>query len=177
MKRFSSAWPKREKVNVDWNDIVCEHGATVFGVAWRILGHAGDAEDVVQEVFLEVQQSTNSKTVTKWASFLRRVATFRALDRLRQRKSTSPIDDSMVASGDHDPAAIAIGNELEAILRESITRLPKQQAAVFCLRYFEDLSHEQIAHSLNISAAAASTTLHKARCKLKTLLVDMKEDE
>ncbi len=164
-------------MKIDWNDLVRRHGATVFGVAWRILGHAVDAEDIVQEVFLEVQQSAASKAVKKWDPFLRRVATFRALDRLRRRKSTVPIDDVFAAAGDHDPQAIAIGNELEARLRESIAGLPKQQAAVFCLRYFEDLSYEQIARSLKISPAAVATALHKARSKLKTLLVDMKEDE
>ncbi len=153
------------------------HGATVFGVAWHILGHAVDAEDIVQEVFIEAQQLTSRQTVTKWGAFLRRLATFRSLDRLRRRKSLSAFDDSLVASAENDPEAIAIGNELEALLRESITKLPKQQAAVFCLRYFEDLSYEQIAHSLKISAAAVATALHKARNQLKSLLVDTKEDE
>ncbi len=168
---------ERDNVDTDWNGIVRDHGATVFGVAWRILGDAGDAEDIVQEVFLEVQQLDGSRAVKNWAPFLRRVATFRALDRLRRRKSTMPIDESQMSSGEDDPAAIAIGNELEAMLRASIGSLPQQQAAVFCLRYFEDLTYAQIASALKISSAAVATALNKARARLKTMLVDTREDE
>jgi len=163
-------------VDIDWNVIVREHGAAIFGVAWRILGDAAEAEDIVQEVFLEVQQSGRSTAVRKWAPYLRRVAAFRALDRLRRRKSCLPIDDSLVAGTQHDPAEIAIGNELAARLRQSITQLPQQQAAAFCLRYFEDLTYEEIARSLNITSAGVATALHKARARLKTLLADMPED-
>ena len=40
----------------DWDRIVREHGPMVYGTAWRILGRAADAEDVVQDVFLQVHQ-------------------------------------------------------------------------------------------------------------------------
>lgn len=168
---------ERNHVDTDWNGIVRDHGATVFGAAWRILGNAGDADDIVQEVFLEVQQLNGSQAVEKWAPFLRRVATFRALDRLRRQKATVPIDESRMASSADDPVANAIGNELEARLRASIAGLPKQQAAVFCLRYFEDLTYDQIASALQISSAAVATALNKARGRLKTMLVDSREDE
>lgn len=168
---------KRNIVDIDWNEIVRQHGADVFGVAWRILGHAVDAEDVVQEVFLEAQQLETAHQVRKWSSFLRRIATCRALDRLRRRKPALPIEDSLVAGNAPNPEAVAIGNELEELLRQAITELPEQQAAVFCLRYFEDSSYEQIAGSLNISAAAVSTALHKARTRLKTLLGESEEDQ
>ncbi len=163
-------------MDIDWNGIVRKHGAAVFGVAWRILGNEVDAEDIVQEVFLEAQQSNGSAAVKNWSAFLRRIATFRSLDRLRRRKPTVPIDESLAVGDEQGPEAVAIGNELETLLRDSITQLPKQQAAVFCLRYFEDLTYEQIARSLNISATAAATALNKARGKLKTLLADTEED-
>ena len=40
----------------DWDRIVREHGPMVYGTAWRILGNAADAEDVVQDVFLQIHQ-------------------------------------------------------------------------------------------------------------------------
>jgi DNA-directed RNA polymerase specialized sigma24 family protein len=57
---------------VDWSDLVREHRAAVYGVAWRILGHAQDAEDVVQEVFAEVHRQPDGAPVVCWAALLRR---------------------------------------------------------------------------------------------------------
>ncbi|MEX2288572.1 MAG: sigma-70 family RNA polymerase sigma factor [Planctomycetaceae bacterium] len=159
-------------MEIDWNGIVREHGRTVFGAAWRILGHAADAEDVVQEVFLEAQQLENSRPVDQWQSLLRRMATFRALDKLRRRKHSAPLDGLSVTAKEHAPEAIAVANELETRLRQAIAQLPSREAAVFCLRYFEESRYDEIARSLQISPAAAATALHKAREKLKTLLAD-----
>ena len=77
---------------VDWNVLVREHGAAVFGIAWRILGHAQDAEDVVQEVFAQASRQSNGKQVVCWPALLRRMATCRAMDALRRRRITIPLD-------------------------------------------------------------------------------------
>lgn len=159
-------------MSTDWNGIIRQHGSTVFGAAWRILGHASDAEDVVQEVFLEAQQLANSQSVDHWAALLRRMATYRALDRLRRRKRALSLDGLPMPGKEHGPEAVAVGRELEARLRTAITQLPNREAAVFSLRFFEDLSYEQIAESLGVSTSAVAPALHKARAKLKALLVD-----
>ena len=70
----------------DWERIVRDHGPLVYGTAWRILGHAADTEDVVQEVFIEANRIRLTRTVRQWPGLLRRLAACRALDRLRQRK-------------------------------------------------------------------------------------------
>ncbi len=162
---------------IDWNDLIREHGSTVFGAAWRILGQTADADDVVQEVFLEAQQLSNGQTVRQWGGLLRRMATYRALDRLRRRRQTVSIDDVVPVGREHDPESIAIGHELETRLRDAITRLSEQEAAVFCLRCFEDLSYEQIADSLSISAQGVATALFKARTKLKQWLAESEKGD
>jgi RNA polymerase sigma-70 factor (ECF subfamily) len=62
-------------------------------------------------------------------------------------------------------------------LRQGIAQLPPREAAVFCLRYFEDLSYQQIAETLHITAGAAATALHKARAKLESLLSEVTKGE
>jgi RNA polymerase sigma-70 factor (ECF subfamily) len=152
----------------DWERIVREHGPRVFGTAWRILGHAADSEDVVQEVFLQAHQLHKERPVRSWSAFLRRLAACRALDRLRQRRVTVPLDGQDTASADDSPEASAIGHELAERLRDAVARLPEREAGVFCLRYYEELSYEEIAEALDIRVGAVGVALHKARAKLET---------
>lgn len=160
----------------DWNAIVREHGRAVFGVAFRILGHAADAEDVVQEVFLEAQQQRKPQRIRDWSAFIKRLATFRAIDCLRRRRGDQSLHGVSEPDRADGPQQSAIGNELQHRLRHSLTLLPDQQATIFCLRYFEDLSYEQIASSLGISVSAVSTSLNKARARLRELLKEKGDD-
>ena len=156
----------------DWNRLVRDHGAMVFGTVWRVLGHAADTEDVVQEVFIEAHRWEQTKQVRHWPGFLRRLATCRALDRLRQRKHTVPLEDVLVANGQDSPEEEAIGHELAERLRQAVSQLPEREGAVFCLRYFDDLPYERIADHLEISRGAVAAALHKARAKLEALLTE-----
>jgi RNA polymerase sigma-70 factor (ECF subfamily) len=160
----------------DWDRLVHEHGAVVFGTAWRILGHAADTEEVVQEVFLEAYRARQTRAVRHWGGFLRRLAACRALDRLRRRKPFLALNDNLAQPG-FGPEEAAIGKELAERLRQGIAQLPPREAAVFCLRYFEDLSYQQIAESLHITAGAAAVALHKARAKLESLLAEVTKGE
>jgi RNA polymerase sigma-70 factor, ECF subfamily len=152
----------------DWERIVREHGPRVFGTAWRILGHAADAEDVVQEVFLQAHQLHTIRSVRCWPAFLHRLAACRALDRLRRRRATVPLDGHDPACAEDGPEEAAIGNELAGRLRDAVAALPGREAEVFCLRYYEDLSYEEIAESLGMRVGAVGVALHKARAKLES---------
>jgi RNA polymerase sigma-70 factor (ECF subfamily) len=155
----------------NWGHFVDQHSRLVFNVAWRILGHAQDAEDVVQQVFMEAYQIWNRDHQGGGAGLLRRLATFRALDKLRRRTAFVALDQARVASNARDPVADVIGRELDERLREAIADLPERQASVFCLRYFDCLSYEQISKELDISTDAVGNALMKARKKLESLLL------
>ena len=160
----------------DWDRIVREHGPIVFATAWRILGHAADAEDVVQEVFLQAYQVQQEEMVRCWEALLRRLAACRALDRLRQRRGTVPLDGLALSAPGDNPEAVAIERELAGRLRDALARLPPREATVFCLRYFDDLSYEQIARTLHIQVGAVATALHKARVRLETILLEATQE-
>jgi RNA polymerase sigma-70 factor, ECF subfamily len=156
----------------DWDSIVREYGPLVFATAWRILGHTADTEDIVQEVFLQVHQMQQTESVRHWPGLLRRLAACRALDRLRQRRTTVPLNGLSLAGPEEGPEATAIEHELAERLRQAIARLPDREAAVFCLRYFDDLSYQEIAQMLHIRTGAVASALHKARLKLESLLLE-----
>lgn len=150
----------------------------VFGIAWRILGHAADAEDVVQDVFLEVHRMCQERrNVRRWQGLLQRLAVCRALDRLRQRKPVAVLDERTLVAATASPEEFAIGRELAERMRSAVAELPPREAQVFCLRYFEELDNQQIAETLRIPAGAVSTALHKARTKLETLLAGVIQGE
>jgi RNA polymerase sigma-70 factor, ECF subfamily len=160
---------------VDWDQIVSRFGPLVFGTAWRILGNAADAEDVTQDVFLQAYQTARSSAVRSWPALLRRLASCRALDRLRLRKHTVALHNLDLAAGS-GPEDIAVGNELAERLRLALLQLPRQEAAAFCLRYFEDLSYQEIADALHTTPGAAGNALFKARAHLEQWLLEPSEE-
>jgi RNA polymerase sigma-70 factor (ECF subfamily) len=70
-----------------------------------------------------------------------------------------------------------VERELADRLRQAITQLPDREAAVFCLRYFDDLSYQDIAETLHIQTGAVASALHKARLKLETFLLETVQGE
>jgi RNA polymerase sigma factor (sigma-70 family) len=156
----------------DWDRIVSEYGSVVYGTVWRILGHAADTEDVVQEVFLQAYQLQQGEPVRCWEALLRRLAACRALDRLRQRRVLVPLDGLMLASTADSPETVAVERELAERLRLAVARLPRREAAVFCLRCFEGLAYEEIAETLQTTPGAVAVALHKARTRLEEILLE-----
>jgi RNA polymerase sigma-70 factor (ECF subfamily) len=155
----------------DWDRIVRDYGPMVFGTAWRILGHAADTEDVVQEVFLQVHQLQRTRRVRHWGGLLRKLAACRALDRLRQRKTTASLNGVSVPDGADGPEETLMNRELADRLRQALAHLPEREAEVFCLRYFDELSYQEIADALSVSVGAVAAALHKARTRLEVLLL------
>ena len=152
-----------------WRQIVDRHGKRVFRIALRVLGSVHDAEDVSQEVFAEAYRLQQASAVRSWTGLLVRLATLRAIDRLRRTRPTEELRDH-----DHvstvEPFEEVIASELAQWIRAAIARLPERQAAVFVMVYFEQLSRDQVAANLDISPAAVSTALSKARQRLMSHL-------
>lgn len=163
-------------MEADWTAIVKEYAPQAFAVAWRILGDIADAEDVVQDVFLEFHGMQRHRLIHNRRGMILRLAACRAVDRLRKRKPVVPLDGLVLASPGDDPSEEAIGRELEERLRHAIAHMPQREATVFCLRYFENVSYRQIAESLQIGVSAVSTALNKARSKLQTLLIESRQE-
>jgi RNA polymerase sigma factor (sigma-70 family) len=112
----------------DWDQMVRQHGPVVFATAWRILSHAADAEDVVQKVFLQGYQVQQVEVVRCWEALLRQMASYRALDRLRQRRRTVPLDGSPLACEGDNSEEAGVERELADCLRDAIASLPPREA-------------------------------------------------
>lgn len=105
-------------------------------------------------------------------ALLVRLATARAIDKLRQRftKSQTSIESADLAavpSANPSPLQEAQMHELAERLRKVLAKLPPQEAQVFCLRYLNDMSYRQIAKEIGIKTNATGVLLHRAREKLR----------
>jgi RNA polymerase sigma-70 factor (ECF subfamily) len=164
----------------DWQIVVNEYGPLVWQTAYRLLGDHADTADCFQEVFLAALELSRRQPVRNVAGLLVRLATTRAIDRLRQR-SRQERRETERATGDEtggdDPAGQAQARELVGQLREAIAGLPAQEAKVFCLRYLSDMSYRQIARELSIGINAVGVALHRAKARLRDDLDAMQTND
>lgn len=147
-------------------EIVREHQAMVFSIGWHYLNDHAQAEDLAQEVFLELYQSISAiQSPAHLTHWLRRVAVHRSIDQGRRRKfrrelALEEIHES--ASGD-----AASDSFLSERLRQTLARLSEKHRMIVLLRYQEDLGPAEIAELLEMPVNTVKSTLHRALEELR----------
>ena len=156
----------------------------VYNTAVGILQNAEDAEDVTQEVFVQVFESIKTfKAESKLSTWLYRITVSKALDHLRrkQRKKRFAYIQSLFGAGgetiiekpDFNHPGIALDNkERSAILFKAIDRLPENQKIAFTLHKVEGLSYQEISDVMKTSVSSVESLMHRAKNNLKKLLQD-----
>jgi len=145
------------------------HHGLVFRTAYRITGNAADAEDVLQTVFLRMlRRDQASGALERQESYFRRAAINVSLDVVRTGKDSRsvPLDDVSPDDLSHarrEPDS----RELRECLRRALARLNPREAEIFALRFFEDLSNQEIAKALGISQIHVAVILHRTRARLQ----------
>jgi RNA polymerase sigma-70 factor (ECF subfamily) len=159
----------------DWSQIVEQHGPMVWKTVYRLVHHDADAADCFQRTFLAALELSQAQTVRHWPALLRRLATARALDLLRQRRRQAGrlqplVADSAVSPLAAQPGAAAQASELAGQLRLALAELDDRQAQVFCLACLEGCSYEEIAAQLGITVNHVGVLLTRARSSLQERL-------
>jgi RNA polymerase sigma-70 factor (ECF subfamily) len=145
----------------DFEQLVDEHQSMVFSLAWRMTGDRGLAEEIAQDVFLELDGNlARLESPLHVLHWLRRVAMSRSADGLRRRRVRG-VD--LWVEMDEDPSAPADNHfsPLGARLEQLLATLPEAQRAALVLRYQEDLSPEEIAATLNAPVATVKSHLQR----------------
>ncbi len=160
---------------MDWPGIVRDYAPLVWKTARRLLPGEADAADCFQDTFVSALECSRRGPVKHWAGLLQRLATARALDILRRRyrrPADAPVPlevaDESPAS---DPVSRAMAAELGGQLRDCLSQLPARESEVFCLRFLSELSYQEISDQLGLSIDAVGVALHRARARLRELLV------
>ncbi len=128
-----------------------------------------DADDVVQNTFLKIFKGINGfKSEAKLYTWLYRIATNEALTFLRKQKETHPLDSEHVVQ-QKSPAYHDEQNTLKR-LEQAIALLPEKQRLVFHLRYFDEMTYQDIAQITGTSTGALKASYHHAIKKLENYL-------
>ena len=162
----------------DWNSIVHENTPRVWGTAWRLLANQADAADCFQETFLAALEISRRETVRNWSALLVKIATARAVDRLRSRLRRSeangdPVGWETFPSPKAGPAEAAQDRELGAQLRRVLAELPEPQNTVFSLRFLSEWSYAEIARELGMTVSAVGVMIHRTRGHLRERLASL----
>jgi RNA polymerase sigma factor (sigma-70 family) len=155
----------------------------VQNLAYRMLSNATEAEDVTQEVFVRAYtQLATYKSAHKFSTWLLSIASHLAIDQLRRRRFLAlPLEDvpflEWIADLGVGPEQSALEGEQQDEIQAYLQRLPSKYRAVIVLRYWYDLSYEEIGTALNLTPALVKARLHRARELLARYIKDNKQNE
>ena len=146
-----------------------QHASTVFRFAWGLCGDRSGAEDIVSETFVRLLTKAPRIETRTALAYLLAVARNTYLTGQRRRRREVPLPAEIPAP-EHDPASrLDDQARLEVVLR-ALRGLPESERAALLLRVDHDLSYEEIASALGISAGAAKVRVHRARLRLASAL-------
>ena len=160
-----------------WQDMV-------FNTALGIVQNAEDAEDISQEVFVQVYQSVSSfKGDSKFSTWLYRIAITKSLDHERRKKRKKRFAFVKSLFGEesevvihppdfHHPGVVMDKKENAAALFQAINKLPENQRIAFSLHKVEGLSYQEVSEVMSTTVSSVESLMHRAKNNLKKNLED-----
>ena len=146
-----------------FTEIVKAYSERLFWYVRRYVGCQEDADDLIQEIFVKVWAALPSfRGEARLFTWIYRIATNEALN-------FKSLDAEVERRIDEDP--YFNGGEAERRLMKALQKLPQKQRIVFSMRYFEDMSYEEISEVTGTSTGALKASYHIAYEKLKKELV------
>jgi RNA polymerase sigma-70 factor (ECF subfamily) len=144
------------------------HKDKVFALVLRMTNNVQDAEDIVQEIFVQVHRKfADFRGDAAFSSWLYRISTNVTLSALRRRKRRS----REFASGEIETKPGSQTTRLlKPFLEEAIASLPPKSRMVFVLHDIQGFQHNEIARMLDCSEGTSKSQLHKARAQLRKFL-------
>jgi len=165
--------------------LVHNYQKNVIKTAYYFVANMEDAEDLSQEVFLEILKSIGrykkSATLYTW---IYRITVNKSLDHLRKQQRRSfvqklgtlmQVSNDRMNRFDTEPAILDTRNddkEKRKILDNAVNSLPENQKIAFILNKYEELAYKEIAEIMNLSLSSVESLIHRAKMNLQKKLVN-----
>lgn len=145
------------------------YSSLVYSVALRVLGDAGAAEDVLQEIFMQLWRKPGVFDSARGSlgAWLAVIARNRAIDTIRKRKPETDIED-VIVSVEPDLAGEAERKRAAEQVRRKLAEMPELQRSALEMAYFEGLTHSEIAAKTGTPLGTIKTRIRTALTSLRT---------
>ncbi|MDP2336832.1 MAG: RNA polymerase sigma factor [Bacteroidota bacterium] len=169
-----------------FQQLVEKYRQLVMNTCFGIVHNRNDAEDLTQDVFLEVfRTAENFRGESQLSTWLYRIATNRSLNFIRnnKRKGFFQSIEEAFAGGRNRSKEISnyqadqpdqkiTGQQRKEMLHQAIDKLPEKQRVAFILNKYEELPYQQIAEIMEISLASVESLIHRAKKNLQNQLYE-----
>jgi RNA polymerase sigma-70 factor (ECF subfamily) len=162
-----------------FRQMVEKYQQLVVNTCFGMVHNTEDAEDIAQEVFIEVFRSIHKfRADSKLSTWLYRISINRSLNFIRDNKRNKrlqSLDDSvkrenMVNKNSDHPGYILENTQRATLLHEAIRSLPKNQKVAFTLSKYEELSYLEISNIMEVSLSSVESLIHRAKKSLQKKL-------
>jgi len=153
--------------------LVNDYSTAVMNTAIRILQDSQKAQDVHQEIFLQILRRWHKYNgQTNWGAYLYRATVRKAIEFAKQSRMEPPVEQQEYPTSRERPDGPLRAAELQQKLTVCLAKLPKRQADVFVFARIEGLTYAKIAELLDCSQETVRVHLHRALKRLARELSD-----
>lgn len=145
----------------------------IYLIAYRLLGNHEDANDITQETLIKIyKELINFRNESSLYTWIYRITINLSLNLLKKKKLRSffdfeEVDEWLFKDDRQSPELSFRENELSNKIQEALKKLPEKQRTVFTLRYYDELSYEEISEILGTSVGALKANYFHAVNKLQ----------
>jgi RNA polymerase sigma factor (sigma-70 family) len=160
-----------------WEQVVREHSARVYRLAYRLSGNAQDAEDLTQETFVRVFRSLADFTPGTFEGWLHRITTNLFLDMVRRRQrirfDALPENTERLPGSSPSPEQVYADTHLDPQVQAALDALSPDFRVAVVLCDIEGLTYEEIAATLGIKLGTVRSRIHRGRVQLREALAHL----
>jgi RNA polymerase sigma-70 factor, ECF subfamily len=166
-------WLKRARAGDEeaFAQLVETYQTAIYNLCYRMLGESNEAEDAAQEAFLRAySQLSTYDPARSFKTWLFSIASHYCIDRLRKRRLTwlSLDEDELpphpaLQEPSPGPEEVAVRRQQTAVIQAWLSKLAPEDRSVIVMRYWYDLSYDEIAEATRTTVSAVKSRLHRAR--------------